>query len=257
MDAGYVGSRIAPRHVPSSRRPSRRPAYDDGEEDYPHHGDYPSRDSRQDMNVGMQANRKRSVPIEPILDDLDHLLQDAMTFYRKFQQDFLQDIHSIESYTDEDLLSRILIAKARASKSPRRQSRGDLAHPGDTQGSASLESPFHTWKQALIEGMRRAVNEIAYCRPGYDNIPGLVRSQISKTCKTITPALQIRNISISNLNTLATHLEMLSIFLNRNGAGNHQARPKKDDGKDMADYHVGDLQDDERDHEQEGWDDGQ
>ena len=256
MDTHYGGGRLSGRHIINGRRPSQRPTYDDGSDYYSQQPGYPSQDSRRRPESSSRTSNRRSVPIEAILEELDSIVQDAMTFYRDFHQDFLHDIQGIESYASDDLLSMILMTKANASTNPCIQHRRESVRSTTMHTSAGSDQNFHTVKRTLIEGMRRALTEISYCKPGHDDTPSLVRSQISKTHKAIGPALQIRLISISNLNTLATQLEMLSVFLKRHGAGHGQARSSYDEGRDSGGYRGGDMQDDGNGDEHGDWEGG-
>ena len=240
----YGAGRLPNSHMSNGTRFSQRPTYDEASDSYQQQPGYLPQKSRHSLGGSSRSRSRKLKPLEPILDELDDLIQDAMVFYRDFHQDFLRETQGIEAYASEDLLCMILTAKANAGTGPRNQHRRGSVRSTGMHASSSSDQTFHTFRRTLIEGIKRATAEIRYYESGHDKTPNLVYSQISKTYKAIIPALQVRQLSVSNLNTLATQLEMLSVFLRRHGAGSGQTRSSYDDGRDPDGYCDGDLQDD-------------
>ena len=207
--------------------------------------------------MGPEARSGRGNPpsIETLLNDLGHLVEGAMAFYRGFQQAFCQDIVRIEPYAPDDLVSMILKAKMSATagshSNPRR---GSVSSPEVRNGASSVPS-FYDTSRDLLGGMKKTAKTLSYCKAGHGVDPSLVARQVKKSYLAVVPVLHNGNMSVSDLHTLATELEMLSVFLNRNGAGCRRTEQSYDDSREPMEYRDGDVHDDGQVGESEQWGD--
>ena len=252
MDDGFGGVRTPSQYLPSTRRASRRPATDEDETDtYSQRSATEYRMFRhQRPNDGGHENDRRRIPIEDVLEGLGHRIQDALSFYHELQQDFSNDVHRIRRYAPEELLSYILQAKIASMNSPeqrRRRSRRST----EPQKYAESDRGFYTVQKVLIATLRRADADLKSCKCTSEIDPALVSQQIKKTYKAIHPSLNAANVRIPDVKILATELEMLLVFLKRQGDDSQMSRSDCN-GSRAQDFH-----DHDHEGEQEDWDDGQ
>ena len=208
--------------------------------------------------MGPEARSSRGNPpsIEALLNDLDHLVQGAIAFYRDFQETFCQDIVRIQSYAPDDLISMILKAKMSATAGFRSDPRRGSVSSPEVRHSASSVPSFYDTSRDLLGGMKKAAKTLSYCNASHGVDPSLVARQIKKSYLAVAPVFQSGSISVPDLNSLATELEMLSVFLSRNGAGCRRTEQSYDEVREPMEYHDGDVRDGDQGGESEQWGDG-
>ncbi|KAL9610853.1 MAG: hypothetical protein Q9167_004458 [Letrouitia subvulpina] len=175
------------------------------------------------------SSRKQDLrnSLDDAVDDLLAVVNDAMDFYKHFEQDFYHDTQRI-SYVDAHTIGEIWMQKVRPiQKRPRddRQShseRSDDLSQGDRQASLS----FRRMGKQLLKSINRAF-EVAMSAKSSRSRDGSrysleevskIRYHLEKTSPSIERSLHAVHERVSEMQPLLTELEMFSLFLSRNKA---------------------------------------
>lgn len=186
---------------------------------------------RHDRHGGYHNGSSRKQELKNSLDDaVDNLLavvNDAMGFYKHFEQDFYHDTQRI-SYVDAHTIDEIWMQKVRPTQKRARGGRLPQTERSDDLGQGDREASlsFRSIGKQLLKSVNWAFDvamsaKSSRSRDGSRYSPeevSKIHYHLKKTSPSIERSLLAVHQRISEMQPLLTELEMFSLFLSRNKA---------------------------------------
>ncbi|KAL8752467.1 MAG: hypothetical protein Q9199_005719 [Rusavskia elegans] len=181
---------------------------------------------------GMASRRSKEhdVPLEEGIQDLFESVNEAIEFFAHFTQDYQQDVHRISKYCNKQFINAIWAEKARGCPRDARDGRagrrrGDPDHDVDREDRMQPPSLSNSLTQLLsaIAATLRAAEDFrpSQRRPSRYNTDDMakIRQQLQRAFHSLRKSYPVVMERRSEMEHVTTELEMLGVFLGRNGAG--------------------------------------
>ncbi|KAL8930436.1 MAG: hypothetical protein Q9208_000620 [Pyrenodesmia sp. 3 TL-2023] len=175
---------------------------------------------------GIPSRRPAEHPsLEDGIIELFDSVNDAIQFFSHFEQDFRQDTHRIQTYCEKPLLEEVWASKIRPQASGQRGMRKQ--HDGDSnfdRPDARIPTFRDTMKELVssLEGALTAAESyrVSQRRPSRYSLEDAakIRQQLRRSDHNLRKSFAIVGKRRSEMETVNTELEMLRVFLSRNGA---------------------------------------
>lgn len=168
------------------------------------------------------GRRPTEIPsLEDAIIDLYDSVDDAIQYFSHFEQDFRQDTHRIRNYCDKGLLEAIWASKVHPQTSAQRSSRTHSEAEANYDGHETCRG---TMKQ-LLSALGAALAAAEDFRPSqrrpsrYSPDDAMkIRVQLHRSYQNLRKSFSMLTQRRSEMETVNTELEMLRVFLSRNGA---------------------------------------
>lgn len=176
---------------------------------------------------GSSRRQELKISLDDAVDNLLAVVNDALDFYKHFEQDFYHDTQRI-SYVNANTIGEIWMQKvrliqkrARGGRQSQSERSDDMSH-GDREGNLS----FRSIEKQLWKSINRVFHATVSAKPSrsrngsrYSPEEGSkISCHLKKTSPSLERSLLAVHKRISEMQPLLTELEMLSLFLNRNKA---------------------------------------
>lgn len=210
--------------IPRANRPSlERPLYDEDD----HFG------ARSNHNSRVQGkNRATRVPLQQAINDLEYALEEAMSFYTKFRQDFTQEIAGIKAYANTEIMEYLWTRKVNESNKP---SPSDGPHQewfGGDQGSRT-STPTKGFRSVAWETCRYFKVAVAAAEsarshrsshnPEFDpQTAARLSDRLKRANSDVFHLLRSTSKRQKDMDALLTDLDITATFLKGNGASGGQ-----------------------------------
>ena len=191
-------------------------------------GGHEARSPRNHENQHGQPSRKpiKCVSLEDGIADLFDCVDETIHYISHFEQDYQQDIHRIRDYCDEGLLDAVWMEKilptAKPSRDRQRNIRSDSFDHQDRQkpGPMTFRNATRQLLEALGAVLAAAESRPSQRRPSrYKNEDvSRIRQQLHRSHQNLRKSFFVVAERPSEMESVKTELEMLSVFLSRNGA---------------------------------------
>ncbi|KAI4114882.1 MAG: hypothetical protein LQ345_004422 [Seirophora villosa] len=187
------------------------------------------RDGRAPEHPRAQRSVRGRRPAESISleDGMNHLyaaVNDAIHYFARFDHEFRQDTHLIRNYCGKRLIEAIWASKVRPHTQSQSQ-HGQRARFEDEYIREGPVSDFESAMERLLFSLRAALTAAEEFRPSQRrpsrfSAEGVARiqKQVHRTFQNIRRSYTIVMERRSEMETVNTELEMLRVFLSRNGA---------------------------------------
>ncbi|KAL9024147.1 MAG: hypothetical protein Q9196_006729 [Gyalolechia fulgens] len=189
-------------------------------------------DGRDPRRLGSQHGPRSRMPpqrisLEDGISDLYDSVDDAIQSFAHFEQEFDQDIHDIRNYCEKRLLEAVWMQKIcpveKTSRDRQRHTRlGNAAEQGEAnRSSPSLRSTMRQLMSSLDTALATAEDfHPSPRRPSRYTVEDAVkiRQQLLRSYQSLRKSFSIVVEKRSEMESLNTELEMLRVFLSRNGA---------------------------------------
>lgn len=176
-------------HGTSSRRPAEAPSLEDG--------------------------------IVELFDSVNHAIQ----FFSHFQQDFRQDTHRIQPYCEKELLEEVWGSKIRPPATGQRGMRKQYDRDRSFDGPDPEVPTFRGTMNELVSSLEGTLTaaetyRVSQRRPSRYSLEDAakIRQQLRRSDHNLRKSFAIVGKRRSEMETMNTELEMLRVFLSRNGA---------------------------------------
>ncbi|KAL8724435.1 MAG: hypothetical protein Q9166_007957 [cf. Caloplaca sp. 2 TL-2023] len=183
--------------------------------------------SSSQRGVPNRRSREQDMSLEDGILELFEVINEAINIFAHFNQDYQQDVQRIRKYCDKHLIDAVWMQKvcggSREAGDPRRRHRGEQDEDMDrtARQSPSLRS---TMKQ-LLSSVELALNAAQVFRPSprrpsrytSDDVVK-IQEQLHRTYQNLRRSFPIVTERRSEMEHVSTELEMLRLFLGRNGA---------------------------------------
>ncbi|KAL8992951.1 MAG: hypothetical protein Q9188_007458 [Gyalolechia gomerana] len=191
-------------------------------------------DGRAQRRLGSQhgpptRTHPQAISLEDGISDLYDSVDDAIQHFSHFEQEFHQDIHRIRSYCETRLLEAVWMQKTRPVEKmtrdrQRNTQRGHSAEQEDANRSPpSLRSTMRQLMSSLDAALASAEEfHPSQRRPTRYSAEDAVRirQQLHRSYQSLRKSFSVVVQKRSEMESLNTELEMLKVFLSRNGAEN-------------------------------------
>ncbi|KAL8832421.1 MAG: hypothetical protein Q9170_004879 [Blastenia crenularia] len=179
------------------------------------------------------------VSLEDGINDLFNFVNDAIQYFARFERDFHQDIHQIREYCDKGLLEAVWTQKVHPIEKQSRDRRGSSRSNnfGDHH-AADHESPtFRNTMRQMLSDLDAALAAAESFRPsqrrpsrysGED--ASKIRQQLHRSYQSLKKSFLLVMNRRLEMETVNTELEMLRVFLSRNGAKEDREVDGRDHG---------------------------
>ncbi|KAI4273235.1 MAG: hypothetical protein L6R38_006383 [Xanthoria sp. 2 TBL-2021] len=173
--------------------------------------------------------KEHDVPLEEGIQDLFESVNEAIEFFAHFTLDYQQDVHRISKYCNKQLINAIWAEKARGSPRDAKDGRagrrrGDPDHDVDREDriqSPSLPNSLTELLSAIAATLRAAEDfRPSQRRPSRYKIDDVakIRQQLQRAFQSLRKSYPVVMERRSEMEHVTTELEMLGVFLGRNGA---------------------------------------
>ncbi|KAL8806699.1 MAG: hypothetical protein Q9223_004515 [Gallowayella weberi] len=182
-----------------------------------------------------RRSKDRDVSLENGMSELFDCVNEAIRFFGDFDHDYQQDIQRIRRYCDQRLIDAVWMQKAQGGPREGRaggRRRGDQDDEIEREGPPQLPTLRNTMKQ-LKSTMETAIDAVenfraSQRRPSRHTLEDVakIRKQLHRTYQNLRRSFLGVLKKRSEMEHVTTELEMLSLFLGRNGAadGNEGGR---------------------------------
>ncbi|KAL8964782.1 MAG: hypothetical protein Q9183_004221 [Haloplaca sp. 2 TL-2023] len=229
---------------PNERPGGRRP------QDLPHRGS-DRRTRRNDIPSQRGASTRKQATAASLEDSIAELFEavnDAITQFDHFDQDFQKDVHRLRSYCSDRVIEAVWIQKVSPKEPKNRDRRRDRQNRDDDDNDArrdDSQSPgLRGTIDSLLEDLTTALRAADEYRPSSRN-PGRykaedvskIRQQLHRSYQNLRKSFSIVTERHSEMETVTTELEMFRLFLSRNGGeeGQGGADRRRLGGKNIRD----------------------
>lgn len=187
-------------------------------------------DRRSRNNPQTQRGTPSRRPADiPSLDDgvfeLYDSVNDAIGYFSHFEQDFRQDIHRIRNYCEKQLLEEVWASKVHPPTSGQRSRRTQHEVDSNFDGPDGELPTFRSTMKQLVISLGGALAAAESFRPSQRRPSrysledaAKIRQQLHRSNQSLRKSLSLVIDRRSEMETVHTELEMLRIFLGRNGA---------------------------------------
>lgn len=183
-----------------------------------------------------RRSKGQDVSLEDGIGELFESVNEAIKLFGYFDHDYQQDVQRIRRYCDQHLIDAVWMQKVRGSPREGRtgggRRRGDLDDELEREERTQPPNLRNTMKQVLST-MDMALDAVESFRPSQRrpsrHTPedvAKIRKQLHRTYQNLRKSFSVVLERRSEMEHVTTELEMLSLFLGRNGAsgGNDGAR---------------------------------
>ncbi|KAL8986735.1 MAG: hypothetical protein Q9177_004000 [Variospora cf. flavescens] len=200
---------------------------------FPHHGrarEHP----RAHRSVQSRWPPER-ISLEDGINELYDAVNEAIHYFFQFDQEFQQDTHLIRDYCGKRLLEAIWAAKVQPRRQSQSQQHGQRGRFDDERIREGPVSDFALALDRLLSSLRAALTiaegtRPSQRRPSRDSAEDAakVQKQLHRSFQNIRKSYSLVMERRSEMETVNTELEMLRVFLSRNGAEEGRWRGKPD-----------------------------
>ncbi|KAL8795953.1 MAG: hypothetical protein Q9182_007448 [Xanthomendoza sp. 2 TL-2023] len=179
--------------------------------------------------------KDHDVSLENGMSELFDCVNEAIRFFGHFDHDYQQDIQRIRRYCDQRLIDAVWMQKAQG---PPRKGRAGGRRRDDQDDEIEKERPSQS--PTLRNTMKQLNSTMETALDAVENFPGSqrrpsrhtaedvakIRKQLHRTYQNLRKSFLVILEKRSEMEHVTTELEMLSLFLGRNGAadGNEGGR---------------------------------
>ncbi|KAL8686173.1 MAG: hypothetical protein Q9224_005530 [Gallowayella concinna] len=182
-----------------------------------------------------RKSKDHDVSLEDGISELFDFVNEAIRFFGHFDHDYQQDIQRIRRYCDHRLIDAVWMQKAQGGP---REGRAGGRRRGDQDDDIEREErsqppTLRNMMKRLNSTMETALDAVesfrpSQRRPSRHNPEDVVkiRKQLHRTYQNLRKSFSVVMEKPSEMEHVTTELEMLSLFLGRNGAadGNNGGR---------------------------------
>lgn len=199
---------------------------------FSHNGRARHRLPTQDGTTGRKAAEQLS--LEDGITDLFASVNETIEYFFQFQEEFHQDVYRISNYCEKRLLEAVWMQKVRpVDKANRRNARYDQS--GNQGGPGYGPTTFRNVMRQLLSALTAALTAAEDFRPPQRrpsrysaDDASKIRQQLHRSYQNLRKSFSVVMERRSEMESVNTELEMLRLFLSRNGAD----EGREDDGKD-------------------------
>lgn len=210
--------------IPRADRPSLgRPLYD--EED--HSG---ARLNHNDRARG--KHRATRVPLQQAIDDLEYALEEAMSFYAKFKQDFTQEIAGIKAYANTEVIEYLWARKVNESNKPKPSDGANEEWSGGnedscmstpTKGFRSVARETCSYFKVAVAAADSARSHRSSHNTDFDPQTAVrLSDRLKRANSDVFDLLRSASKRQKDMDALLTDLDITATFLKGNGAAGGQ-----------------------------------
>ncbi|KAL8722439.1 MAG: hypothetical protein Q9225_001061 [Loekoesia sp. 1 TL-2023] len=166
-------------------------------------------------------------------------VSETIEYCSQFQEEFHQDIYRISSYCEKRLLEAVWMQKVRpVDKASRDRQRNARYDDSGNHGGADYEPPtFRNIMRQLLSALTAALTAAEDFRPSQRRPSRYsvddatkIRQQLHRSYQNLRKSFTVVMERRSEMESVNTELEMLRVFLSRNGAD----QGRQEDGKDYS-----------------------
>ncbi|KAL8858699.1 MAG: hypothetical protein Q9178_004787 [Gyalolechia marmorata] len=214
------------------RRPLDHPIpFLDDEGRNAHH--YPSQ-----RKMPSRRSKEHNTSLEDGIQDLFEAINEGIDLFTHFTQDYQQDVERISRYCDKHLIDAIWMEKVRGSPRDTKEGRAGRRRGGpdrELQREERMEPPaLRSMMKQLLSSIETTVNAVDDFRPSQrrpsrykpEDI-AKIRQQLNRSYQNLRRSFPLVMDRRSEMEHVTTEMEMLGLFLGRNGAeGNADSGPR-------------------------------
>ncbi|KAI4222247.1 MAG: hypothetical protein L6R36_006289 [Xanthoria steineri] len=177
-----------------------------------------------------RRSREHEVSLEEGIQHLFESVNAAIEFFARFTQDYQQDIHRIGRYCNKHVMELVWQAKAQGSSRVARGGRSGRRrgeHEYDVDREERMQPPsLHTSLTQLLSSLSATIRVAEDSRSSQrrssryktDDVAKILQ-QLQRAHHSLRKSFLVVMEKRSEMEHMTTELEMLSVFLGRNGAG--------------------------------------
>ncbi|KAL8751975.1 MAG: hypothetical protein Q9184_005883 [Pyrenodesmia sp. 2 TL-2023] len=182
--------------------------------------------NQQRIQHGAPSRRPAETPfLEDGIIELFDSVNDAIQFFANFEQDFRQDTHRIQTYCEKPLLEEVWGSKIRPQASGQRGMRKQHDVDSNFDRPDGRIATFRDTMKELVSSLEGALTaaesyRVSQRRPIRYSLEDAakIRQQLRRSDHNLRKSFAIVGNRRSEMETVNTELEMLRVFLSRNGA---------------------------------------
>ncbi|KAL8912886.1 MAG: hypothetical protein Q9171_002180 [Xanthocarpia ochracea] len=196
-----------------------------------HH--YPSQ-----RKMPSRRSKEHNISLEDGIQDLFEAINEGIDLFTHFTQDYQQDVERISRYCDKHLIDAIWMEKVRSSPRDIKEGRAGRRRGGpdrELQQEERMEPPaLRSMMKQLLSTIETTVNAVDDFRPSQrrpsrykpEDI-AKIRQQLNRSYQNLRRSFPLVMDRRSEMEHVTTEMEMLGLFLGRNGAeGNADSGPR-------------------------------
>ncbi|KAI4129814.1 MAG: hypothetical protein LQ338_002065 [Usnochroma carphineum] len=166
-----------------------------------------------------------SLSLEDGITELYDSVNDAIQYFFHFDQDFRQDTQRIRAYCDKNLLEAVWTSKVHPQTQSQHNRRGQFDVEGSHDRSSPASATFRSTIKQLLKALGVVVTAAEEFRPSQrrpsrytSDDAAKIRQQLQRSFQNLRRSFAIVMQRRLEMETVNTELEMLRVFLSRNGA---------------------------------------
>lgn len=189
---------------------------------------------------GTSSRRAAEAPsLEDGIIELFDSVNHAIDFFSHFEQEFRQDTHRIQTYCEQGLLEEVWGSKVHPQATGQRGMRKQHDRDRNFDGPDAEIPTFRDTMNELVSSLDGALSaaesyRVSQRRPSRysPEDAAKIRQQLRRSDHNLRRSFAIVGKRRSEMETVNTELEMLTVFLSRNGA--EEGRRRDDPGHSRA-----------------------
>ncbi|KAL8931933.1 MAG: hypothetical protein Q9216_007020, partial [Gyalolechia sp. 2 TL-2023] len=179
-----------------------------------------------EQNAVLEANM--NVSLEDGISNLYDSVDDAIQHFSHIEHDFDQDTHRIRNYCTKRVLDALWMQKVRPAENmphDRQRNAPTRGHPGEQEDASQSAPSLRNTIRQLMSSLGAALASAEQFHPSqrrpsrYSADDAVkIRQQLHRSYQSLRKSFSVVMEKRSEMESLKTELEMLRVFLSRNGA---------------------------------------